>query len=924
MGSHLLHVLVAAVVLGSMACGDGLAPVRIWQVGCEVLHRSGRCERASEQVQLLVQTEQDVAISVFSGLRPLPPQVDAVERGLFVSLDGVDATRPLRVIAHRGLAYRSQLVPLSKLQTPDWLRAAKLQLKNNQGASLLPLLKGRLTQPLPAEQRAEVLEILGRIAKDEDRLEDARALLIDSMQQARAAGVISQEFDALMPLAMLYSERYQQLDRAEQLWREREELLQAMPELRPWALLALAIYRQKLGDLRGAQRYIDEGRAEAQRFASAVVLAELSAQQAKLLMRLGRVNEVESHFKVATETKVEPCRRAALLLDHALLRITLRAAERPELALSQQLDARPLLHEGLKLMHAQCAQNDLEAKLLTALAQAEAMAAEYEPALQHVAEARRLLKANAPELTPAWLEVEGRAALAGGHPELARERYQRMLEVARRLHGSEEVWRAMLGLAQATEPEDRAAAIKLYGQAEAYLDEASLSIPLEVGRGSYLGRFEFGTRLYVDLLHRDGQDAAAMNAVRHARARGMWALSLMQRIENLDAEKRRQWEAILSQYLSAHAEFDRLIADAGKLSLDQELALRQKTEQKSGQLLSALASAMRILGERPERPAFQAPGPGECVLTCHPVRRGWLCFAADQRGVRTQAIPQLNLHAGAAELAAQLLLPLADKLEQAQRLRIIAYGELRQLDFHALPFHGEPLGLRREVVYSLDVPWLRPEEDALAMKAGRAMLLFDTDDSLPSIRRSAQPIREAMQAAGWQLDVRIGSESAHDALLEQLRAVGLFHYAGHADFTETGVWSSSLRTSDAGRLLIADILLLDRVPRAVSLFACNSGRSSEQLGGLEGLGPAQAFLLRGSRYVLGTVRPIHEQLAALVSVEFYRRLFQEGRAQPPYTALRAALQAAARQLPPGTRANSGALNSQTPEQDLDAFRIFVH
>jgi hypothetical protein len=150
---------------------------------------------------------------------------------------------------------------------------------------------------------------------------------------------------------------------------------------------------------------------------------------------------------------------------------------------------------------------------------------------------------------------------------------------------------------------------------------------------------------------------------------------------------------------------------------------------------------------------------------------------------------------------------------------------------------------------------------------------------------------------------------------ELLTNVKLFHYGGHGDYEPVG-WGHKLRIADGPGLLIGDILTLSAVPEQVLLFGCNTGHSAEENGGIEGLGLAQAFLLRGSAWVIATVREVSDQVAADMARAIYvdppPGVGVAGFDPDPLALLRRAKQ----------RLSKLGLDSSQREE-ISAFRVFV-
>jgi len=140
--------------------------------------------------------------------------------------------------------------------------------------------------------------------------------------------------------------------------------------------------------------------------------------------------------------------------------------------------------------------------------------------------------------------------------------------------------------------------------------------------------------------------------------------------------------------------------------------------------------------------------------------------------------------------------------------------------------------------------------------------------------------------------------------------MALFHLAGHAHFSGTDGWESTIPLADGGALTVGDVLALASVPRLVVLSGCETGRS-------DGLGLAHAFVAAGAEAAIGTTREVPDADAARVMALFYESLRPD---LPAADAAALALQKAARALLHPEQATTGA---RPPPVDWRSFRVFV-
>lgn len=536
------------------------------------------------------------------------------------------------------------------------------------------------------------------------------------------------------------------------------------------------------------------------------------------------------------------------------------------------------------------------------------------------------------------LAAQEQEPAARGLFDQARQSFEKMQPDSPHVDGFDSPWWGHVGLGLLAEAEgQREQALARYRKAEEYLDRRSLTLPLGSGRGGFLGRYEWSARLLLRLLstpttkgaaERDLAEAFAV--LRRARARGIRALALLARVQRLDPATRQRWDETHAAYLRERAELDKLESRRYGLADSEQPAVERERTEREHALLAHVGQALHILGTPEELHseaawAFRPPAADEVMLACHPLALGalvtsgeWLCLATDGSGVRATRVKDPASLSDPSALTAALLTPFADKLERARRVTVLQYGALRKIPVHLLPF-GEakqPLGDTRAVAYSLDLPldsvaWqtrLGPDNQRLCER--RAYLLFDADGREPESRRSRGVITDLLRGSGWQIQLEqgggavvgsggglLGAEAAErgaqlpQRLRQMLTRATLFHYGGEGYFATRSGWRHALKTPDEAGLLIGDVLELAQVPRWVTLFGCETGLSSEETGGIEGLGLAQAFLARGSEWAIGTVSKVHEWVAAEVAQAFYGQLARSsGTADPSVLLTRAVLE----------------------------------
>src|SRR5262249_54878990 len=103
-----------------------------------------------------------------------------------------------------------------------------------------------------------------------------------------------------------------------------------------------------------------------------------------------------------------------------------------------------------------------------------------------------------------------------------------------------------------------------------------------------------------------------------------------------------------------------------------------------------------------------------------------------------------------------------------------------------------------------------------------------------------------------------------------LNSAALAHLAAHAQISADNPLFSSLRLAD-GPLTVYDLERLDRVPSAVILAACETGRPVVYAGD-ELLGLAATFLAQGAQHIIASVVPIPDAQTVPLMTAFHQLL----------------------------------------------------
>lgn len=467
-----------------------------------------------------------------------------------------------------------------------------------------------------------------------------------------------------------------------------------------------------------------------------------------------------------------------------------------------------------------------------------------------------------------------------------------------------------------------AGALELYEKAERKLDEYALSWPLGYAHGGALGRNTYGTQLYVDLLVRRGDLRTALRIIRRARVRGIQPFAALHRLSQLTPADRQQIERSLNAFERTRADIDHLVTQELVAPFDQLQRFREDLLDRNDTAMSQVEEIVRRLpGSVNTEDWPRQPQADEALLVCYPLRRGWVCLCADQAELQSNIVDNFDPSIPRDRMAALVLQPFHAQIERARKLTVIGYGPLRDLDIHLLPFgpNAAPLLSQIDVVYSLDVfpdgpsapalPAPKPEE-----RSGY-LLLHSAAGNIAAADAAAGSIIRSLHEAGYKLRVdEVPRHQSPERVRTAIANAWLFHSLAHVTESAAGGGLHALQIEPfTAGLTVTDILTLPQVPKYVTLFGCDSMRSGSVWMDLEGLGLAQAFLLRGSQAVLGAVRPVSVNGAATISALFFQEFAKRS---DPVAALRYVVERA--QSAPLSPIEQAALR-----QDLGAFRIFV-
>jgi cellulose synthase operon protein C len=654
-----------------------------------------------------------------------------------------------------------------------------------------------------------------------------------------------------------------------------EALRQYLPPAAPAiSRYQVAYYRGLLGKGEDDYRLALEQLQQAADLAEQIGRPELwwKAEQllAVVLQEVGRSPEAAKMFASLDAHRYpdlgQPCDLGRFLTNEGWSQLVAREAG------AITADPIPILNEAkLEFAAHSCPSEERLISLLN-LALADLQAHRRNAAGQALDEARPLASTATPTNHLWWLDLEARSILYND-PARALQLYDQLAGEAKRALSLEGRFRAAVGRAHAHRKlRQSAKALADFAEADGLIDQQSSQVPLQEGRDTLVGQREGATRDYLDLLLAEDENKRAFELVRRDRSRLLHQLAIRDRLTQLDPGDQRTWDRALSEYRRLRLRIDQEASRQWGLPLDQIESAKRKHADQLVKAQQALDHAVAGLGDPGDQAGFSPPGKDEVILAYHPLPKGWVRFAAHGDRIEAERFELPAPLPGKPALASLLLAPFQDAVEKAGRVRVLPFGPLQAVDFHALPFgdRGEPLLAHHLVIYSLDLPVRRPSP--LAGKP-RALLVSNPRSGqgyLPAARTEADRAAAAIKGwPGWTLERLDDRGPTRAAVSRRLPDVDFFHFAGHGSFAGFGGWDSALPLADGSLLTLGDILTLRRVPRWIVLSVCDADQTSPDAPG-EGIGLANAFLLAGSQGVIAANRIVDDKTAGDLLSRFYQ------------------------------------------------------
>lgn len=837
-------MIVVAVLAGCRLETPDVPPLAVEYSGCTSVLAGPVCEVGAEgRLALWLADEaQPTAVELRLDGEPLAAQeVVPVGGGQRHTV----AVGPGVLTVQRGDAQWRLLIGADS--RPPLLAEVEVQRRQDPAAALARL---QAAQPGDEVSRGLVALMRGKILRQLGRLDEALAVLREAEALLARAGYWSGATNAAEVAAFVLTDVLYRFHEAEEVFAPHPANGDLWPEGRARVAFYQAGIACGVGDHRRCFRLLDDAAVRAERLGLAALQDSTRTLQARTLGGLGNHTEALAILEaaVASLANQSPCNVA---IAHNNLTLARESADQDWPAVEQAAQ--------VALTQAQACQ-DPETSALVALTVAEVALARKRPE-----EARRALQ-GVPAGLPStrwrlWNQVlNGTLALEEQRWSEARPAFADAQAEASRLGLAVLAHSARVGEARALTGLGRVEdALTAFARADEAVTAVLGAVPVGAEREAFVGDRDEGLRHHLALLISLGRASEALDLSRKSRARALASLQLADRIDSLDAPRRRRWQEAIGAYRQQKAQLEVDDWSATAEERARRAAARPAAEEA---LRRRLDDVWAVVGAVPTVDRPRPVEPGEVLLHYRRGIDGWWAFRQSAAGVEVVEIADPLAASSEAERAERLLGPFAEAIRGAQRIRFVVSGPLASLDLHGLPFDGAPLGERRPVVYGVDVPGPRQ-----APGVG-ALVVADPRGDLAGARRSGE-------AAATSLAARLlrGDDARREAVLSGLGQAELFIYAGHGALAGDG-WASHLRLAGEDQLVPGDLLLQPRLPRRVVLAGCETGRAPARSVAM-GMSLAHAFVVGGAEAVVATTRPVADDEAARLLEALQGELPQE-------------------------------------------------
>jgi cellulose synthase operon protein C len=811
-------------------------------------------------------TPEDMKVEIRAGSRLLPATGEEVSGGGKRYRPNIPKGADLLTVSVRlpdGSPGPNWSLRLGEPEMPAWLDEVP-KLSSSDARKLLE----RLRKSAPRKEQSLVLKCLADFAQGDGKPREAEKFLLEAWSSDRAENRWSGEVEKASQLAWLYISQ-RRFSAAQETLKALRFPSNASAKEKLLVTYYSGLLAEEVGNYRLALEQLGKVDELAKRVRMTKYRVHNAQIQARVFQDLGRSQDastlLDRLLANLRQDPYRPCDAGDLLTNVGWFRLIEHEAGK------EAKNPTPLLEQAQAIFEKnQCSPSKrLNARLNLALAYQHE--ARWSAARQELARARELEPYSGLGERLWWDDLEARAAITEGHATRALGLYEELGKNAELAVSPEGRLRALLGRANAQLTlGQRKAAIDALAEADQEIEKQSRHIPVHQGRDTFFAYQEAATRLYLDLLLIDQQWQRAFDLARRARSRLLRQLAVRDRLSQLKPEEQQKWLGLLAGYRVLRDAVDREAARSWQLAVSEKRRAQEVEAARLAEARDSLDNALASLGDIGEG-SLSPPRLDEVILAYHPLPKGrWAGFAATVRGITVKTFKLPPETATNEELSQILLKPFQAAIAASQYVRVLPYGPLRSVDFHALPFAGgEPLLASHLVVYSLDLP----VRSSPALTGGRQMALVvsNPQGNLPAANEEAKVVADAIRTWGpdWRLEALQSRKARSEAVLRELPTTRLFHYAGHGVFAGFAGWDSELPLAGNSRLTLGDVLALQAAPAWIVLSACDAGRSSEEAPG-EGIGLANAFLLAGSQAVVASPRRVSDLSAKDLMRELYR------------------------------------------------------
>lgn len=810
------------------------SPPEVLYAGCESVIAGPVCRlRPGASLRLWVGVHHETALVTTEDGAPSPVSWTPAEDGLRAEL------RPgpgLVTVTAADAEWRWTLQVAAAEGMPAELAAIDARSQAGEHALALELLAAQLPA-LRGAARAEGLKLRGDLEFLRGDLAAALAAYEPAFAAALAEGLLGRASEIALTASFVCATRTHDFPQARG-WLERHaSLIDRLPEARLRHGYYAGLVADRTGDYNAALRRYRENARLARALGQARDVAAALSALGVLLGRLGDPAGAEAAFAeaLALGDRVPAKERALVLQNAAWVAIEARARGHdgpdPEPRLAEVL---AIFGEGGSHPDRSIAADTLLNRAYSAVLRGDPAAAAS--ALEQVAATDRR--------TTRWrLYLEARIeALVGRHAAALRG-FTALAARAREDDDRGLEWSAEIGAGEALVASGAAeAAVARFRQAALLHGGDVGALAIDGGRERFAAERDDGARRLVALLLELGRVEEAMCAARQARAHAFADLAARTR-DPAALAAHRQARSTLEAAFEATWELPRLGGEAERARLR---AQRRQLDARLDAALRGTAGPARRVAT--DCSGLRDPGPGELLLVYYPLDHGHVGFAVDASGVVAAQLAS-DLPEAPGERGEALLGPFDLAIARAQRVSIMASGQLGAETFHALPWRGAPLVAALPVAHALDVlrPPGRPQELARAVQLVPPSNLVHAGAEVVAVAQ----ILEARGVAVTRL------RGAEPSLQAELASADLLHFVGHA---RGDGWGGAL---DLGgdRSLSAGDLLAGPAPRIAVLSGCETGLYDPRAHA-GGMSLAHALLLAGATAVIAAEGRIADDLAA--------------------------------------------------------------